>query len=519
MALKNETYTELETLLKKAYAVQAAMAVIEWDNETAAPKEAGELTSEMVGRLSGVYYEIMAGDDMGKLLKTCEKKQESQKNGQKDGSKASEKNMEELIKVRMVEEAKKERELLTCVPQEEFEEYTKLTSAAGKTWAKAKEQSDFSIFAPTLKKIIDFRKKLASYRQKDGQTIYEVMLGEFEESFPENKLDEFFDIIRKELVPFLDEIKKSGKAVDNSFLKGGYSEEKQRELAVMIAEYIGFDFDRGVLSVSAHPFTTSFHNKDVRMTTHYDDWADHSLFSVIHEGGHALYELGIDDRLTQTLLGQGASMAMHESQSRFVENMIGRSEAFWVPIYGKVQKLFPKQLGNVSLKEFTAAINRVEPGLIRTNADELTYSLHIMIRYELEKALMEEKIEVEDLEKVWADKYEEYLGIRPENAAEGVLQDIHWSQGSFGYFPSYALGSAFAAQIYEHMKEEIDVDSLLKEGKIGEVTDYLKEHIHRFGRLKDSRQILRDTTGEDFNPHYYVKYLKEKYGKLYGVSI
>lgn len=208
-------------------------------------------------------------------------------------------------------------------------------------------------------------------------------------------------------------------------------------------------------------------------------------------------------------------MGMHESQSRFFENIIGRSPAFWTPIYDKLVELFPEQLKKVTREQFVEAVNKVEPGLIRTEADELTYSLHIMIRYELEKMIVEENLDLHKLPEIWADKYEEYLGIRPENPAEGVLQDIHWSQGSFGYFPSYALGNAFGAQIYEHMKKEMDFDELLKLGKLSSIRDYLRDHIHKFGKLKTSRQILKDTTGEDFTPNYYIQYLKEKYQALY----
>ena len=330
-------------------------------------------------------------------------------------------------------------------------------------------------------------------------------------------LDRFFGVLKKELVPFLKKVMEEGKKVEDSFLKGDYPEKKQEELGRFLAEYVGFDFDRGVMAVSAHPFTTNLHNKDVRITTHYTDCVDSSLFSVIHEAGHAIYELGIGDDLTLTPVGQGASMGMHESQSRFFENIIGRSRSFWVPIYARIQEMFPEQLGKVDLDHFVEAVNKVTPGLIRTEADELSYSLHVLIRYEIEKMLIEEDLDVEKLPQLWADKYEEYLGVRPENQAEGVLQDIHWSQGSFGYFPSYALGSAFGAQLYYHMKEIMDFDGLLREGKVDVIRDYLREHIHRYGKLKDSRQILKDVTGEDFNPEYYVRYLKEKYSAVYGL--
>lgn len=276
---------------------------------------------------------------------------------------------------------------------------------------------------------------------------------------------------------------------------------------------MGFDFDRGILAVSAHPFTTNLHNKDVRITTHYLDRIDSSIYSVIHESGHAVYELGIRDDLTQTPAGQGASMGMHESQSRFFENIMGRNRNFWVPIYGNMQEIFGSPLKEVSLDDFLAAVNKTIPGLIRTEADELSYCLHVLVRYEIEKLMIEENAEIDSLPELWNDKYEEYLGIRPKNDGEGILQDIHWSQGSFGYFPSYALGNAFGAQLYHKMKQEMDFDGLLREGRADAIREYLREHIHQYGKLKTSRQLLKDATGEDFNPAYYVEYLTERYGK------
>ena len=504
MGRMKNIYEDMRQVLERTCAVHTALALMEWDNETLAPSEAAGQTAKTAGILSGLYYETITGSRLEGILDEWEK-------NSKDSLDGDEKEMGEA----MAREARKERRRLACVPREEYEAFVEMTNSAGRVWAKAKEQNDFSVFSPVLAKIIECKKKIASYRSEDGENLYDAMLDEFDDSFHQKELDEFFGRIKEELVPFLNQVKTKGKKIDDSFLGGNYPREKQEQLARMIGEYIGFDFKKGVLSVSAHPFTTSLHNKDVRITTHYDRRLDHSLFSVIHEGGHALYELGIDDRLTQTILGQGASMAMHESQSRFMENMIGRSQAFWEPIYGRVQELFPEQLGMVSLKRFIEAINRVEPGLIRTSADELTYSLHILVRYELEKGLMKGEIKVEDLEAAWADKYEKYLGVRPKSPAEGALQDIHWSQGSFGYFPSYALGSAFAAQIYEKMTATMDVDMLLKEGRIKEITGYLREHIHRFGKMKDSLSLVREASGEDFDPGYYIHYLQEKYGRLY----
>lgn len=497
----NKQYEELKTYLDKAMALKTAMTLFEWDNETLAPKEAGELTSNVIGTLSGEYFAAVTCPRVKELVAALKE----------------EKGLDEA-EAANVREFADELEQLDCVPRDEYQDYAKLTARASAVWSKAKKDQDFDSFAPTLKKVIEYQKKFAKYRAKDGQKLYDVMLDSFEKGFDMENLDRFFDLLKRELVPFLKKVTASKKKIENDFLSGGYPEEKQEKLGRFLAEYVGFDFDRGVMAVSAHPFTTNLHNKDVRLTTHYTDRVDSSLFSVIHESGHAIYELGIRDDLTLTPVGQGASMGMHESQSRFFENIIGRSKAFWKPIYGKVQEMFPDELGDVSLEQFVDAVNRVEPGLIRTEADELTYSLHVLIRYEIEKQLIEEDLDVEELPKLWADKYEEYLGVRPENPAEGVLQDIHWAQGSFGYFPSYALGSAFGAQLYYHMKREMDFEGLLEAGKVDVIREYLRENIHQYGKLKDSRQILRDVTGEDFNPEYYVKYLKEKYGKLYEVE-
>ena len=497
----SKPYQELKTYMDKAMAIKTAMTLFEWDNETLAPKEAGELTSQVIGVLSGEYFEAVTCDGMKKLLKECR-----EQGGLTEAEAAN------------VRELSEELEQTICIPQEEYQEFARLTARATSVWARAKKDQDFEAFAPTLEKVIGFQKKFAGYRAKDGKKTYDIMLDDYEKGFSMENLDEFFGLLKKELVPFLKKVMGEGKKIEDGFLKGDYPEEKQEELARFLAGYVGFDFDCGVMAVSAHPFTTNLHNKDVRITTHYTDSVDSSLFSVIHEAGHGIYELGIRDDLTLTPAGQGASMGMHESQSRFFENIIGRNRAFWVPIYKKVQEMFPGQLGQVDLDRFVEAINKVTPGLIRTEADELSYSLHVLIRYEIEKMLIEEDLDVKKLPDIWADKYEEYLGIRPENPAEGVLQDIHWSQGSFGYFPSYALGSAFGAQLYYHMKKTMDFEGLLADGGIDAIREYLKENIHQYGKLKTSRQILKDVTGEDFNPEYYVRYLKEKYTRIYGLK-
>lgn len=493
----NQSFEKLQNQLEKAMALQTAMVLFEWDNETAAPKEAAERTAAVIGSLSSQYLDIMTGEKLKTALKEC--------SGQ----------MSEMTEVEqaIVRETEEEVEKLERIPADEYRSFAELTARATGIWADAREKKDFSLFAPVLKEIVDYQKRFASYQAKEGQKLYDVMLDNYEKDFGMKELDEFFRVVKEGIVPLLKESAKRSEQIDDSFLSAGYTEEQQEKAARFLAEYVGFDFDRGILAVSAHPFTTNLHNKDVRITTHYLDRIDSSIYSVIHESGHAVYELGIRDDLTQTPAGQGASMGMHESQSRFFENIMGRNRNFWVPIYGNMQEIFGSPLKEVSLDDFLAAVNKTIPRLIRTEADELSYCLHVLVRYEIEKLMIEENAEIDSLPELWNDKYEEYLGIRPKDDGEGILQDIHWSQGSFGYFPSYALGNAFGAQLYHRMKQEMDFDGLLREGRADVIREYLREHIHQYGKLKTSRQLLKDATGEDFNPAYYVEYLTERYGK------
>ncbi|WP_270810787.1 carboxypeptidase M32 [Hungatella effluvii] len=493
-------FKDLEKILEKTMALQTALALLEWDDETLAPEEAGPYTERVIGALSEEYYQIIAGEEMKNSIAACE----------------DEKDLTEVEKA-IVKEAKETRAQLVCIPVKEYRDNAQLVAEGIRVWTKSKAENDFGQFVPVLQRLVDNQKKFASYRANKGEKLYDSMLDLYEKDFNMELLDAFFEELKEVIVPLIREIRDHGKPIEDGFLTGDYPEDRQREAAKYLANYVGFDFKKSVMGISAHPFTTNLHNHDVRITTHYSNRMDSSVFSVIHETGHAIYELGISDELTQTLVGQGASTGMHECQSRFFENIIGRSAAFWVPLYEKLQSIFPEQLKGVSREQFVEAINKAEPGLIRTEADELTYSLHVMIRYEIEKMMIEENLDLTKLPDIWADKYEEYLGIRPANAAEGVLQDIHWSEGCFGYFPSYALGSAFGAQLYYHMKKEMDINGLLENGEIGVIREYLREHIHRFGKRKTSRDILKDITGEDFNPRYYVRYLKEKFSQLYDL--
>lgn len=503
----SEIYEKLVPYLEKGIAYQTAITLIEWDQETLAPSEAQDYTAKIVGELSNSYMQALVNEDVKKLLGKLETGREMEKLTVQEKA--------------VVKEWKLLYEQLECIPEQEYKEYSITVAKAGTVWAKAKEKNDFSQFAPILEEIISYKKKFIQYRKKSKRENkkkegYDILLEDYEPGFCMKELDGFFETIKKELVPLLKEITKKCENVDKSYNSKHYDVDKQREFCKWISGYIGFDFNKGIIGESAHPFTTNLHNHDVRISNHfYENNLESAIFSAIHESGHALYEMGIDNDITQTLIGTGTSMGMHESQSRFFENVIGRSQAFWKPVYPKLQECFKEQLKDVSLDTFIHGINKVEPGLIRTEADELSYSLHILIRYEIEKMIFDEKVEVKDLPQIWNEKYEEYLGKRPESEKEGVLQDIHWACGDFGYFPSYAIGTAVAAQIYYHLKEIMPLEEYLENGNLTPIREYLKEHIYQYGKRKKTNEILCDMMGEEFNAEYYIKYLKEKYSALY----
>jgi carboxypeptidase Taq len=487
-------------IIREKKLIDVAISALHWDLETQAPKKGQELLSDVVGYLSSKSYGVVTSDEMVLLIEELDKKKE------------------ELTEIegKTLEEVAKEIEKLMKIPVIEYREYNELTAKAQGVWAEAREKNDFSLFSDSLEKIVDYQRRFIKYRGYEGHP-YNTILDDYEPGMTVEKLDEFFGYLRKELVPFIKEIKEKGKSIDGSFLKMDYPEDKQMEFSKFIAKYIGFDFERGIISESAHPFTLNYDKNDVRITTRYiRNMLSSSVFGTIHEGGHAIYEQGIGNDIAGGILGEGTSMGIHESQSRFYENILGRSKDFWEPIYGELQSRF-EALKDVDIDGFYRGINKSEASLIRVEADELTYSLHIMVRYEIEKALIGGDIEVKELPSVWSEKMKEYLGIEPSNDREGVLQDVHWSAGLMGYFPSYALGNVYASQIHAAMKKDIDVEEALKNQELHKIKEWLNQKIHKFGKLKKPEELIRDITGEGLNAKYFVDYLKEKYTNIYGV--
>lgn len=505
-------FDKLNIYQEKAASLKAAMNLFDYDTQTNSPARADELTSKVMGILADEYHSLFTGKKSDRLIKKCRKEYE---NGDYTA-----------VECAILKQYIKTHNELSPIPADEYRAFKELTSKSVNVWVKAKQNKSFEDFAPVLEEIVRWKRKFAGYRKLKGQKEYDVLLGDYEPDFDMKKLDDIFDVIKKEVLPVVKmyrckSCECSGK-VDNtedsesvkSFGTASFDKNKMRKLCVFLSEYLGFDKDAGVISESEHPFTMNIHKYDVRMTNNYSKGDFFGpVFSAIHETGHALYEQGIDDSIAMTIIGEGTSMGMHEAQSRFYENMVGRNIYFWKPLMGKVRKMFPDEMKDMSEDDFIKMMNKVNCGPIRIDADELTYPFHIIIRYELEKSLISGTIKVSELKDEWNRKYKQYLGVLPKDDAEGVLQDVHWATGEFGYFPSYVIGSATAAQLCVHIKSVMQFDRCLEEGDVKELKKYLTKNIFRYGRAVTTNEILERMMGEKFDVRYYVRYLCDKYGK------
>ena len=419
---------------------------------------------------------------------------------------------------RIVDISKKELENNQKVPFELMERYQKSCSDAFYYWKKAKNENNYSIFRPYLEKVIKCQIEMGNYIKKDNQSIYEAFLDSYEEGITEKELDEFFAKLKSRIVPLLKKTVDSNVKIDDEFMSRKVRKSSQMKMGIMIAKEIGYDFSRGQVKETEHPFTTDISDNDIRITTHiYPNNFASNLFTMAHEGGHGIYGQQISPKYNNSILKDGASMAFHESQSRFFENIIARNKYFVDYYYPKLAKLSPNTFKDVSSDKFYKAINKVCPSLIRTEADELTYCLHIMIRYEIEKLMINGKVDYDNLNKLWNQKYKEYLGIDVPNDTNGILQDVHWT-GGVGYFFSYALGNAYSAQIYNTLRKQLDVDNLLSTGKVKVITKWLKDNVHQYGRLIKSKDLIFKITGENLNVDYYCNYLEEKFSKIYNLK-
>ena len=498
----------IQDAVKKLYSIQSklsayehAMALISYDGATTAPKDTAPNRAHALSILSEDTYKFSTCDDTLSTLEFLEHN--------KDQLSESEQRMV-FVYLKEIKEMKK-------IPMEEYVAYQELLVEADDLWHRAKEESNFELFFPALEKIFNTTIKFAKYCAPEMHP-YNYCLNKFEDGLTMEKCDEFFNTLKERIVPLIHKISEK-KQLDTSCIHGYFDEQAQQKFSLELMKTIGIDLDHCGLGTTEHPFTTSIgSHHDVRITTNYDtENFSSSMFSVIHEGGHALYEMNVADEFAYTVLDSGVSMGIHESQSRFYENLLGRSRNFVDYIFPCLTKNFPEQMKSYTPDDVYRAINSVTPSLIRVEADEVTYALHVMIIYELEKRVVGGELAVRDLPTEWNRLYKEYLGVDVPDDKHGVLQDSHWSFGGIGYFPSYALGSAYGAQLLAKMKESVDVDKCLSEGNFEPINAWNKEHIWKYGCLKSPNELLENALGEKFDPQYFTDYLEEKYSKIYNL--
>ena len=498
MDLKEELQ-RLGELQTRLYAYNCASSSLYLDGVTVAPRDTSQGRGVALGVLAGESHKLLADPRTGELLDFLTEHRDEL----------------DLPQRRQTEELRRSYKQLSRIPADEYMAYAVLTTEASDVWHRAKEQSDFSLFRPVLEKLVAYNIKFAGYYDST-KAPYDALLSEYERGVDMAYLDSFFAVLRERIVPLIRAIGQKEQP-DDSFLRRHYPAEAQRKFSDYLMEVLGLDRAHCGIGETEHPFTLNFNSQDVRITTNYKETdVASSMYSVIHEGGHAKYELNIDPALDYTCLAGGVSMGVHESQSRFYENLIGRSRPFIEAIFPKMREFFPEQLKDVTAERFYRAVNKAQPSLIRTEADELTYCLHIMVRYEIEKRLIGGTLAVKDVPETWNRLYKEYLGVDVPDDRRGCLQDSHWSGGSFGYFPSYALGSAYGAQMLKNMEAGIDVWGPVSRGDLSQVSAWLKERVHRFGGLMEPAEVVKNACG-DFDPTVYTDYLVKKYSQLYGL--
>jgi len=494
---------QLKTIQAELSDLSQVVGLLGWDQQVNMPPGAAEARGNQMATLQHLIHIKSITPEIGQLI-------EDLSEAAKDIDPASD-------DARLIKVSKRNYEKATKVPPAFTARFARVTTMAQEAWAQARTENDFSKFQPHLEKIVDLAKEFAEYFAPYDH-VYDPMLDQFEPGMKTAAVKEIFDALRPQQVELIKAITDSPQ-VDDSFLHQKYDEQKQWDFGVAVITKYGYDWNRGRQDKTVHPFTTEFSRNDVRITTRIDPkYIGSALFSTLHECGHGLYEQGSSPDYERSVLASGSSLAIHESQSRMYENLIGRSLPFWEHFYPQLQETFPAQLGNVDLQSFYKGINKVEPSLVRVEADEATYNMHIMLRLEIEIAIMEGSLAVKDLPEVWNTRMQEYLGVTPTNDSEGVLQDIHWSFGGIGYFSTYALGNLISAQMWEKINMDIpDLDDQIRKGEFGSLLEWLVENVHKHGKKYEPQELVERVTGAKINPAPYMRYLKSKYTSIYGI--
>jgi carboxypeptidase Taq len=493
----------LKELLAEIYDLNGVEGLLGWDQQTYMPPGATEQRGYQAATIARLAHQKLTSKEIGNLLDDLEPYASQLSPDSSDA--------------RLVKVTRRQYDKEVKVPSDWVAEYAQARSAAHPAWAEARADNNFPKFQPTLEKILEMRRRYAGFFAP-YEHVYDPLLDDFEPGLKTADVKAIFNALRPQQVELIKQI--AGKPeIGNSFLHQEYDEQKQWDFGVEVITKFGYDWHRGRLDRSPHPFTGGSSSDDVRITTRFaKDNGVSALFSTMHEAGHALYELGCDPALNRSPLVGGASLAVHESQSRMWENLIGRSMPFWEHFYARFQSLFPEQLGDVSLQQFYRAINKVQPSLIRVEADEATYNLHIMLRLELEIALMEGSLAVKDLPEAWNSRMQEYLGLLPPNDSLGVLQDVHWSMGLVGYFSTYALGNLVSAQLWECIQRDLpDLDDQIRQGEFSYLLGWLRKNIHQHGAKFEPQELVQQVTGSKIDAQPYMHYLRKKYSQVYDL--
>jgi len=496
-----ETLERLKSILAEVSDLNNATALLSWDQQTYMPPGGVIARGNQIGTLSSLGHSIFISEEVGKLLEDLKAYAESLD--------------PESIDACLIEVTSRDYQKQTKVPSDFVAEFSRITVVAQGAWEEARKNDDFAHFQPHLEKIVKMKRQYADFFAPYDH-VYDPLLDDFEPGMKTAEVQEIFTTLRPKQVELIKAISEKPE-VDNSFLHQPFDEQKQWDFGERVITKYGYDWNRGRQDKAAHPFSTNFSVGDVRITTRVDsNFLNPALFGTMHEGGHAIYEQGVSQDLERTPLADGASLAIHESQSRMYENLLGRSYDFWVYFYPKLQDTFSKELGNVDLDTFYKGINKVEPSLIRVEADEATYNLHVMLRLELEIALMEGKLQVADLPTAWNERMEDYLGIIPPNDADGILQDVHWSAGILGYFPTYTLGNLVSNQLWEKINQDIPgLSSQVQGGNFKELLAWLRENVHQHGSKFKPQVLVNRIVGSGIKPEAYLKYLNDKFGAIY----
>ncbi|HYA77665.1 MAG TPA: carboxypeptidase M32 [Verrucomicrobiae bacterium] len=501
-------YKELLSKTKDTTVLGTAEGLIHWDMETYMPPNAVEQRSLQLSLLSRIHHKLSTDPQIGKLLKDIQASPAYEALDQK-----------EKRNIYLINKSYREQ---TSLPEKLVAELARQEAITVNVWKKAKAQKNFNLFKAELQKLLDLSKQAAEIlmKVKETKTPYEALIDNFEPKMTIDQITATFNQLQQGLKQLTCKIQASSNKPDTAILHQPVPAENQRQIAQLLTKTLGYDTAsptaHGRIDETEHPFTTGYYD-DVRITTHYypNNYAS-SIFSVLHESGHALYEQNLNLKWKYQPIGSTCSYGIHESQSRFYENVIGRSKEFWTSFMPKLKKAAPS-LANVELDEFIRAINKVELSKIRIEADEVTYNLHVIIRFEIERDLFSDKISVNELPEVWNQKYADYLGVKVENDSEGVMQDTHWASGLYGYFPSYALGNIYSGQITAAITKDLpDWRNQLALGKLKHVNEWLKRNIHRQGNLYDPAELIKKATGRNLNSEPYMQYLNEKYGNIYA---